>query len=65
MPLDWQNRMVCLLKGYEEAFPNQPDIGTRVQVTRENKLIKTPEWLINYHRPDTAMIDKFRKFPKE
>jgi len=45
MPVEWQNRMVALLNEYAEAFPNQPDIGTRVQVTDlSGKLIKTPEW---------------------
>jgi hypothetical protein len=56
MPIDWQNEMAKLLMEYDAAYPNQPNIGTRVQVTQNGKLIKTPDWLINYRRPDTEMI---------
>ena len=42
-------------------FPNQPDIGTRVQITKGGKVIKTPKWLINYRYPDKVKIDKLRR----
>lgn len=61
MPRKWQNRMADLLNEYDETFPNQPDIGTQVQITHDGKLIKTPEWLINYRRPDYRMIDSLQK----
>jgi hypothetical protein len=61
MPFEWQDRMADLLNEYNEAFPNQPDIGTRVQVTQDGKLIRTPEWLINYRRPNREAIDNLRK----
>jgi hypothetical protein len=61
MPIEWQNKMADLLREYEEAFPNQPDIGTRVQITDERgHLIKTPEWLLNYRHPDRETIDGLR-----
>ncbi len=60
MPDEWQGKMTELLEEYQDAFPNQPDLGTRVQVTEGNKLTKTPHWLINYRRPDCAEIDKLR-----
>ncbi len=60
MPVEWQDRIAALLKEYEAAFPNQPDIGTRIQITQNGKLIKTPEWLINYRHPDREMIQKLR-----
>ncbi len=61
MPLEWQQKLVKLLEEYQDEFPNQPDIGTRVQITKNKKLIKTPEWLINYRRPNTNEINKLRK----
>ena len=61
MPMIWQSKMAALLNEYDEAFPNQPDIGARIQITQDGKLIKTPDWLINYRRPDYRMIDQLRK----
>lgn len=60
MPEEWQSKIAALLIEYDEAFPNQPDISTRVQITQNGKLIKTPAWLINYRRPDKEAIDKLR-----
>lgn len=60
MPDDWQMKMAQLLKEYDETFPNQPDIGTRVQATKDGKLIKMPEFLKNYRRPDKDEINKLR-----
>ena len=46
MPDEWQGKMADLLNEYSEAFPNQPDIGSRVQITdMSGKLIPCPEWL--------------------
>lgn len=61
MPDDWQGKMVDLLREYDEAFPNQPDIGTRVQATRDGKLVKFPEWILNYRHPRYAEIEKLKK----
>lgn len=47
MPDDWQKRMAVLLEEYGETFPNQPDIGTRVQCLRGTKLAKFPEWILS------------------
>lgn len=63
MPDDWQERMTALLEEYDAAFPNQPDIGTRVQCVHGKKLSKFPAWLLNYRRPDQAEIDKLRATP--
>lgn len=57
MPDAWQADMARLLNEYEQAYPNQPDLLSRVQVTDLNgKLVKTPEWLVNYRHPDRGMI---------
>src|SRR5262245_30164604 len=61
MPDDWQDRMTTLLEEYQAVFPNQPEIGTRVQCTRRGKLVKWPEWLLNYRRPDFDEINKIRQ----
>ena len=61
MPKEWGDKMAELLNEYDETFPNQPDIGTRVQITHGGKLIKTPSWLINYRRPDQSEINACRK----
>lgn len=60
MPKEWQQRMARLLNQYDNFFPNQPDLGTRVQVTSDRKLIKTPKWLINYRRPDLKKIQSMK-----
>jgi hypothetical protein len=65
MPFEWQDDIAALLNQYYEAFPNMPDIGTRVQITDgAGHLIKTPRWLINYRRPDRAAIAKLRSNDK-
>ena len=61
MPDGWQGRMAVLLEEYQNAFPRQPNIGTRVQCTdRGGRLISWPGWLLNYRRPDAVEIHKLR-----
>jgi hypothetical protein len=61
MPAEWQVRFVGLIEEYEKRYPNQPSLGTRVLVTGENnRAIKTPEWILNYRRPDFKMLEKLR-----
>lgn len=62
MPGEWQNQMSMLLEEYNEAFPNQPNIGTRVQATKNGKLTPMPKFLKNYRHPDHKEIQKLRKF---
>ncbi|MCK5610605.1 hypothetical protein KAR91_52520 [Candidatus Pacearchaeota archaeon] len=62
MPDEWQEKMTKLLEEYQEAFPNQPDLGTRVQVTKGNKLTKAPSWILNYRHPERDEIEKLRVF---
>lgn len=64
MPDAWQEKMAALLRQYGDAFPNQPDIGTRVQITKNGKLISTPDWMINYRHPDDTAIDELRGLAK-
>lgn len=60
MPDEWQGKMADLLEEYDNAFPNQPDLGTRVQVTKDGKMVKTPEWLLNYRHPNPEVINSLR-----
>jgi len=60
MPDEWQDKMATLLYEYDNTFPNQPDLGTTVRATKNGKLIKMPEWLINYRHPDHEQINKLR-----
>jgi len=62
MPDEWQEKMAKLLEEYQDTFPNQPDVGTRVHITDlKGKLIKCPKWLLNYRRPNQACINELRK----
>ena len=60
MPTEWQERMAVLLTEYDDAFPNQPDIGTSVRATHNGRLTKMPSWLLNYRHPARAEIAKLR-----
>jgi hypothetical protein len=61
MPDDWQGRMAELLREYDATFPNQPDIGTRVQaINLDGRLIPMPGWLVNYRHPDADAIARLR-----
>lgn len=58
MPDEWQGRMAALLREYDDAWPNWPDgMDTRVQITMRGRLVKTPEWIINYRRPQYSEIE--------
>jgi len=57
---EWQGKMTELLKEYDDAFPNMPDIGTRVQATRNGKMVKWPEWVLRYRHPDKGEISRLR-----
>lgn len=60
MPKAWQEAMATLLHQYDDAYPNQPDLGTTVRVTDGGKIVPTPEWLLNYRHPDRDMITALR-----
>lgn len=62
MPDEWQNQMAALLEQYSDAFPNQPELWTRVQVIdARGRLVPTPDWLVNYRHPDLSAIDDLRR----
>lgn len=63
MPDAWQGKMAALLHEYDAAWPGllQFAYETRVQITKDGKLVKTPEWLINYRRPDHEFVESLRR----
>lgn len=60
MPEEWKRSMATLLNQYDDAYPNQPSYGTTVRVTVDGKMVRTPEWLVNYRHPDRSMINRVR-----
>jgi len=62
MPKEWQDKMADLLFEWDKTYRNWPEgINTRVQITKNGKLVKTPYWLINYRHPDFNEIEKLKK----
>lgn len=66
MPDEWQGLMAKLLDEYEDTYTNwealgiEGQIGTRVQVTADGKLVKTPVSLLNYRHPDRELIESLK-----
>lgn len=64
MPADWQEKMAKLLQEYDDEFPGGQYTeveGTRVQCTKDNSLVKTPDCILNYRRPDREWVELMRK----
>lgn len=60
----WKERMAVLLKELSAEFPNVPEENYTVRITdgkNGNRMVKTPEWMLNYRHPDRALINSFRK----
>jgi len=67
MPDDWQKKMAKLLREFDREFENF-DIcsGYTVQLKNsDGKFIKSPQWLLNYRRPDEYEINKCRREKKD
>lgn len=57
MPDDWQAKMAALMEEWDDHWNfDSLDVGTRVQLTKNERLTKMPEWLKNYRHPDQAKI---------
>lgn len=62
MPDEWQRDMARLLNEWDEAWSWPDDFdGCRVRVKKGGRLVPTPEWLINYRRPDQRFIESLRR----
>lgn len=62
MPDDWQARMAQLLEEYENTF-NCPAGETSIRASKNGKLCKMPQWILNYRHPDKTEIEKCRRKP--
>lgn len=61
MPDGWQARMAQLLREFDEEFPNQPALCTRVSVTDHGgRRIGYPSWLMDYRHPDRHAVARMR-----
>ena len=63
----WQAKMAALLHEYDMTFDDSTNgvyDSCTVRVKKKGKLVKTPEWLINYKHPDREKINCFRITPK-
>ena len=61
MPDEWQMKMAALLEEYDDTWVNWPEsYGASVRVTLDGKLVKTPDWIINYRHPDIDLINGIR-----
>ena len=62
MPNEWQEKMAELLEQYDNEFPNNYkfDGEPLVQLRSNGKLIKTPDWLLNYRHPNKSDFDFMR-----
>jgi len=60
MSEEWQQKMADLLFEYDKTYQNMPNLGTRVQITKNNKLVKTPSELISYRRPDKTWVNSLK-----
>ena len=65
MPDEWQGKMADLLYEYDRAFQNLPDLRTEVRVSRDGRLVKMPDWLVQYRHPMLTVINRFRRCPKD
>jgi len=60
MPLDWQNKMTKLLEEYDDVFSNTPSLDTFVNLKKDGKFVKMPDW-IDYRHPRQDLIEPMKK----
>jgi hypothetical protein len=59
MPDEWQAKMAALLEEWDATWDwsrQQHFNGVSVRLTYDKKLVRTPEWIMNYRHPDRARI---------
>lgn len=65
MPDAWQAEMARLMSDFDDAFPDREGLAPALYATarRDGKMVKMPDWLLNYRYPDTDVIDRMRGEP--
>jgi len=57
MPDEWQNKMATLLQEFDAAFDTRDLPNTTVRATKNGKLVKMPDFIINYRHPGQERIE--------
>ncbi|MDT1068352.1 hypothetical protein [Providencia stuartii] len=62
MPAEWQDKMAVLLHEYDETFDTSSVVNSVSVVGRDSdgKLIKLPEYILNYRHPDREEIERLK-----
>lgn len=62
MPIEWQDKMAALLHEYDETFDTSSVVNSVSVVGRDSdgKLIKLPEYILNYRHPDREEIERLK-----
>jgi hypothetical protein len=64
MPDEWQGKMAALLEEWDATWEWGDDIdGSRVQVIKNGRLTKMPDYLREYRHPDRSVINSMRRPP--
>ncbi len=62
MPDDWQMKMAELLKQWDDHWDfSSVRLNPIVNLQKDGKFTKSPEWLINYRHPKSNEIAKLKK----
>lgn len=62
MPDNWQLRMAKLCEEWDEAWNSEHMPTPEVHARAENgRMMRWPEWLLNYRHPDEAEIKRLRR----
>lgn len=56
-----QETMARLLHEWDDTWTNAPDLGTRVNATKNGKLTRWPSGFLNYRHPDQKLLAEMRK----
>lgn len=62
MPIEWQDKMAALLHEYDETFDTS-SVCHSVTVSakdKNNRVMKMPEYILNYRHPERDEITKLR-----
>ena len=62
MPDEWQAKMAALLEEWDSTWDwSESGIDSNIVcLKRDNKFVRTPDWLINYRHPDYEKIESMR-----
>lgn len=65
MPVEWQGKMADLMKEWDDKWDLSGEeihnCGVRFTSNKTGRMIKTPEWFLNYENPNNEIIEKMKK----